>query len=244
MYANKIRTSVFTDESCNATESSSMASSFEESDSDVVRDERWFLSSLKTKHISILRNESLQAGDASVIPDERTSTRSRPSDSYPSGNAIRSRLLNKLGFEPAASQRPTNFAANPLPSLHEKDVFYVDLKGDYGVTDKYRLPKQDRTVDAKRRIVFNPEVKVQPIPSHADFSGRIRRVMWTDAVEMDENTARNCLEFTAEGWDWRNVLVDEDMIVINGEKIHPVHLAQEEYNLNGQFATVMTSHLQ
>lgn len=243
MYDTKSRTSVFIDESYNATESSSMASSFEESDdSDLPREERWSTSSLKTKHTSLLRSESL--GVKTVTAGESTSAYSRSASSHSSGNAIRSRLLNKLGFEPAASHRRPAFAASPLPSFHENNAFFVNLKADYGVADSNRLPKQDRTTNGKRRIAFNPEVKVQPIPSHTDFSGRIRRVMWTNAVEMDENAARNCLEYTAEGWDWRNVVDDEDMIVINGEKIHPVHFAHNEFNLNRQFAAVLSSHQQ
>lgn len=224
MYANKIKTSIFADESCNATESSSMASSFEESDSDTSSEERWMVSSSKAIQF---QSESLQQGTASVAA-EIAFGHSRSNDSHSSGNAIRSRLLNKLGFEPAIPQRRKNVSSSPISSLHESNAFYVDLKGDYGVADKNRLPNRN----AKRRIVFNPEVKVQPIPSHAEFSDRIRRVLWTGAVEMDENAARNCLEYTAEGWDWRNVLVDEDMIVINGEKIHPVHFSHEEHNLN------------
>ena len=214
-----------------------MASSFEESDSDtLLSEEHWIVSSAKRKHIPLLQSDSLQLGAVSVVAGESTSSHVRPTDSYPNGNAIRSRLLNKLGFELAVPQKPNMFIASPLPSLHENNAFFVDLKGDYGVADKNRL--QDQTVNAKRRIVFNPEVKVQSIPSHTEFSDRIRRVLWTDAVEMDENAARNCLEYTAEGWDWRNVLVDEDMIVINGEKIHPVHFADYEFSVNRELSSV------
>jgi hypothetical protein len=242
-HANKSRAMNYVDESCNATESSSMASSFDESDTDALNEDRWLVSSSKTKPLLSDHSESTRSGSMSVTAGERATHHIRSND-YPSGNAIRSRLLNKLGFEPAASKRPKSSAISPTPSLHESNAFFVDLKGDYGVPEKSSVSKQDRSVNSKRRIVFNPEVKVQTIPSHADFSDRIRRVMWTDAVEMDENAARNCLEYTAEGWDWRNVLVDEDMILINGEKIHPVHFADEEYNLNRELSSILSSHLQ
>jgi hypothetical protein len=31
------------------------------------------------------------------------------------------------------------------------------------------------------------------------------------------------LEFASEGWDWRNVAGDEDMLHIDGELVHPIH---------------------
>ncbi len=243
MHANKSRTMKFADESCNGTESLSMASSFDESDTDTSNEDRWLVSSSKTNPLLSNHSESSRSGSMSVTAGERATRHIRSND-YSSGNAIRSRLLNKLGFEPAASKRPISTTISHTPSFHESNAFFVDLKGDYGVPDKSSVSKHDRSLNSKRRIVFKPEVKVQTIPSHTDFSDRIRRVMWTDAVEMDENAARNCLEYTAEGWDWRNVLDDEDMIVINGEKIHPVHFSDEECNLNRELSGILSSHLQ
>lgn len=240
MYADKTTATILIDESCNATESSSIASSFEESESKLLRKDRWAVTSLKTKHPSKLRND----GSKSLTRSESTSTSSTPTNPQSSGDTIRSRLLNKLGIEPDAPQRQTASTASPQPSFHENIAFFVSLKADYGAPDNSRVSPQDRTAEEKKRIVFNPEVKVQPIPSHTDFSERIRRVMWTNAEEMDENTARNCLEYTAEGWDWRNVVDDDEMIVVNGEKIHPIHFEHEEYNLNRQFAAVMSAQQQ
>ena len=41
-----------------------------------------------------------------------------------------------------------------------------------------------------------------------------------------QNAARNTIEFHAEGWNWRSVTEDEDMLrhTITRELIHPIHL--------------------
>ena len=50
--------------------------------------------------------------------------------------------------------------------------------------------------------------------------------MWTAGAELMQNAARNTIEFHAEGWNWRSVTEDEDMLrhTITRELIHPVHL--------------------
>ena len=41
---------------------------------------------------------------------------------------------------------------------------------------------------------------------------------------------RNMIEFEAEGFDWRNVVMDDDMYIdsINGQLVHPCHLADPD----------------
>ena len=76
-----------------------------------------------------------------------------------------------------------------------------------------------------RRLKFNEEVDVVPIPMRTEYSSRIRSRIWSNAEEIHENAARNSVEFASEGWDWRNVCEDEDMFVcsISGDLVHPVH---------------------
>ena len=78
---------------------------------------------------------------------------------------------------------------------------------------------------SSRRLKFNEEVNVVPIPMRTEYSTRIRSRIWSNAEEIHENAARNSVEFASEGWDWRNVCEDEEMYVcsVSGDLVHPVH---------------------
>jgi hypothetical protein len=58
-----------------------------------------------------------------------------------------------------------------------------------------------------------------------EYSKRVRSRLWSTALEIHQNAARNTIEFAAEGWDWRSVAEDESMYVCvaTGELVHPVH---------------------
>ena len=86
----------------------------------------------------------------------------------------------------------------------------------------------DNNATTIRSVRFAPTVQVHPIPKHSAFSRRIRETVWTSSQEMEENVARNCIEFAAEDWDWQQVLEDQDMIVYHGELVHPIHFAPRE----------------
>lgn len=75
----------------------------------------------------------------------------------------------------------------------------------------------------KKAVHFAPMVQVHAIDPHSKYSNRLRATLWTSATEMEENVARNCIEFAAEDWDWRHVLEDQDMVIYHGELVHPVH---------------------
>jgi len=81
-----------------------------------------------------------------------------------------------------------------------------------------------------RKLQFNEEVAVVPIPMRTEYSKRIRSRLWSNAEEIHENAARNSFEFASEGWNWRNVREDDDMFVcsISGELVHPVHYEDDE----------------
>lgn len=81
---------------------------------------------------------------------------------------------------------------------------------------------------AMRKLKFNEQVEVCLIPKKEEYSKRIRCHLWHSPEEMALNAQRNTIEFAAEGWDWRNVMEDENMYrcLATNELIHPVHIEQ------------------
>ena len=157
-------------------------------------------------------------------------------------------------------------------TLDRRNSFHAILKADHGIPDYKAIENASlssssssslasstssfspnrvncsvlsdkRTYRRERGVSFDTAVEVQLIPMCSDYSNRIRQVLWTDPKEMQATAARNCLEFAAEGWDWRNVANDEDMIVVNGESIHPIHFrpSLKPRTMQDTFATVMAA---
>lgn len=57
-----------------------------------------------------------------------------------------------------------------------------------------------------------------------EYSSLVKARIWSSANELTQNAARNTLEFAAEGFNWRNVADDEQMVQSpSGERIHPIH---------------------
>ena len=75
-------------------------------------------------------------------------------------------------------------------------------------------------------VSFNPRVKVVPIPGRNSYSSRVREVLWNSADSLMTHVERNIVEYTYDGWYWRNCSEEEDMFVcsISGETIHPAHV--------------------
>jgi hypothetical protein len=80
----------------------------------------------------------------------------------------------------------------------------------------------------KKCVSFDTTVTVHPIPLRTQYSSRIRNSLWTPVSELQENAARNCVEFAAENWDWRQATEDDDMVIYHGEKIHPIHFCAQQ----------------
>jgi hypothetical protein len=132
------------------------------------------------------------------------------------GDRIRSKLLNQLGFVEPTSQ-PFDFY--PV-SLRKRVVVAFSMPLKQSESNEYESKEETRR---KTAVFFDDNVSVVSIPSHSDYSERIRSRTWADRYEIAEMASRNMLEFASEGWDWRNVAEDEDMLHIEGELIHPIH---------------------
>ena len=89
-----------------------------------------------------------------------------------------------------------------------------------------------------RSVCFDAMVKVHPIPARCDYSQRMQAALWTPQEELQQNAARNQFEFAAEEWDYTKVVDDEDMVMYEGERVHPVHFLPEE-ELREYFRGVM-----
>jgi hypothetical protein len=78
-----------------------------------------------------------------------------------------------------------------------------------------------------RKLTFNDNVLVCPIPQHGEYSKRIKERLWTPADDAARDAERNTIEFASEGWDWRRVLDDDDMYqnLMTRELVHPIHVA-------------------
>ena len=64
-----------------------------------------------------------------------------------------------------------------------------------------------------------------PIPSRTEYSNSVKERLWSSANDLYRNAVRNSIEFASEGWNWRNVADDEQMIQSpSGERIHPIHM--------------------
>lgn len=81
-----------------------------------------------------------------------------------------------------------------------------------------------KKIKSKRRVSLHNDVAVVHIPMRTEYPNLIRERIWSSAYELHQNASRNTLEFASEGFNWRNVADDTQMIPApSGERIHPIH---------------------
>lgn len=123
------------------------------------------------------------------------------------------KLLNPIRRLSLASTCSTS--ASSIPSIGSNDK----------TSAPPRSTKQANNEQKKKSIQFAPSVSVVQIPMRTEYSSRIATRLWSSRTEIRDNANRNVIEFSAENWDWRNVVEDDGMFVctVSGELIHPVH---------------------
>lgn len=132
---------------------------------------------------------------------------------------VRSKFLNMIGIEsklPAEEvDKPAVMDSEPLacaptssrwvnPRSQQVNCTTVPLRYDK-LADERDASKRRRTdrhggpTKPKKRIGFNESVSVVPIPMRNEYSSRVRARLWSNAMEIHENAARNTIEFASEG---------------------------------------------
>jgi hypothetical protein len=168
----------------------------------------------------------------------------------PDNNGTRTRLLNRLGMfqeQPhmMSRKRSLSFSYSSSSDNHEEPSvlgggalrFRVKLKEDdhSDVDSNHSGTEADASStssspnstnsNSTSTVQFHETVSVVEIPSRYQYSNRIKKFIWSNSYEISEMAERNTIEFESEGYDWRNVVMDDDMLIdsINGELIHPCH---------------------
>lgn len=148
----------------------------------------------------------------------------------------RGSLLGNVSFskEPLKYKKDETVESKPdfwgLTSLFTRKVSMAENGGSIGTSCSSRNSSNLSESSESRRLTFNEEVVVCPIPKRDEYSKRIRNQLWVSPENMMLNAHRNTVEFAAEGWDWRNTMEDENMYrcVSTNELIHPVHVEQRQ----------------
>lgn len=116
-----------------------------------------------------------------------------------------------------------------IPSLFMRKP---SLESEPSLSSSFSSRESSSLTDCSRsrKLSFNEDVAVCPIPMRNEYSKRIKDKLWSSPEEMMLNAHRNSVEFAAEGWDWRSAMEDENMYrsVQTNELIHPVHVEQQQ----------------
>ncbi len=207
-----------------------------------------------TSRISIVPRQPLDMTPIRVVVPNAT-----PTD-VTNASRIRSRFLHRLGIEKAPSQTLSagkqphckvglvNAKYRPQPPsrtrCHAPNASLSATISDSPLSTTCFNSTSASKDRRNRAVTFQDEVTTYLIPTRYEYSERVRGQLWSSPEELQRNAVRNAVEFASEGWDWRKVVLDHDMIrnFLTGELIHPVHFyIKREFNLHQHFVHVMAA---
>jgi hypothetical protein len=131
-------------------------------------------------------------------------------------------------------QRPVTISQIPLKQCRSRDDDDNDIAPMRTLkrqkTRLFLVETSEKETAMKRckTIRFKETVDVVPIPTRLEYSLEMRNNVWSSTREIQENAARNTIEFAHDGWDWRKV-ADEELFQecrVSGTWVHPVHSTQ------------------
>lgn len=176
-----------------------------------------------SNHVFHKKNCNSCSTTEAINPPDVEFHRKRPLASLCQNNAMTGNnapISSPLAFD----QTIQDLSSHSVPSLMESESSSLSSI----VSHANKKPRTLHYSPAKKKkgVTIRKTVTVVPIPSRSDYSHIVRDRLWTTSTELAVNAARNTVEFASEGWNWRNVLEDENMLVHqeNGELIHPIHI--------------------
>mmetsp|Transcript_10526 Transcript_10526/g.24955 ORF Transcript_10526/g.24955 Transcript_10526/m.24955 type:complete len:239 (-) Transcript_10526:528-1244(-) len=148
---------------------------------------------------------------------------------------------HRLRDEPCVYSPRINEARSPsekiLKIIMPSDILDVDSSVPSSFSPPCaKFPKKKSTVDYRElsyssditanNVRFHSKVLVMRIPSRSQYPESMKRNMWCSLSEIARSAHRNTVEYTSEGWDWRNAVEEDSMYVHpkTGQYIHPIHV--------------------